>query len=411
MSIIRERLIHYDLTVSEPANHLEPAMFESSSDGGRRILTRVLAGISIDALGAARVPALLVAAGFEVTVVCSGHLAVRRSRSVSRFIETGCAPSDVHAGIEAEIAANPDRYARVFIVDEPLLRTFVNQPASPELARLAAPTANPVRLGRLLSKVWFNIDCAAAGIPVPAFRVMGDPDELRRMVWTGKPFVVKQELSMSGSGVFAIRCESDLLHAQRSITAGPLLHQDFVDGRVGGTSVLYSKGEPKCWFSYFLCRNWPNALGASSALGPFFHPSLEPIIRQLGEMSGFDGLCGLDWVLDDQGNPLVLEMNPRPTPGLHLAPRVGVSFPDAIRDWIDGKDITQRPDRDATGLCRMFPQNLFRAIDDHDPGEFLRTFQDAPWRDPRLLLAYLRRVFTHYLPADLRTRAKRLLGR
>jgi hypothetical protein len=187
-----------------------------------------------------------------------------------------------------------------------------------------------------------------------------------------------------------------------------MMFQEFVPGPVGATSVLFVRGKPACWFSYFLRRNWPTPYAAASAIELWWDPQIEPLLTDIGQMTQFDGLCGIDWVLDEKGSLFLLEMNPRPTPGIYASAIAGVSFSDAIADWLAGKQAVRRPLQQSGRLYRMFPQNLFRAIDDREPGEFFRTFADAPWSDPNLMLAHMRRVFTHNLPPSWRTKLRYL---
>ncbi len=309
------------------------------------------------------------------------------------------------------MAALPDRYARVLIGDEPLQRTFLNRPASPVLARVAPCVSDLQHLSRILSKVAFSEDAKQVGLPIPAFRVVAGPHQLTSADWKGVPFVIKLDETMSGSGVHIIRSREDLDMARSSLS-GPFLVQDYISGRVGATSVLFQNGKPKCWFSYFLCRNWPNPVAASSAVEICWFPEIEGMLEKIGRMTSFEGLCGIDWVLDPKsGHPLVLEMNPRPTPGMMVGFLAGVSFPAAIADALAGGSTIQRPAQVSVPMYRMFPQHLQWAIDAHRPWEFVRTWANAPWHDPKLLLSQFRRVLTHYLPRTWRDSAKSLLRR
>jgi predicted ATP-grasp superfamily ATP-dependent carboligase len=371
---------------------------------------KILIGVSIDALGAARFPQVMATAGCEVTVVCGRGLAVTSSRFVKEHIKTGRSPREVRLGLESHVAQYPDRYSWVIIADEPLLRTFLDSPAIPPLARLAPLTANPERLAHFLSKVSFSQDAQEAGIPVPRFRVLAEEDDLPRGTWRGTPTVAKAEESLSGSGVRIIHSAEELADVNATMTARPMLFQEYKTGQVGATAALFDHGKPKCWFSYLLRRNWPNPLASASALEMYWHPEIEATLVRLGEMTEFHGFCGLDWVLDEStGTPFILEMNPRPTPGLYVSHLAGVNFSAAIADWLEGGDSVQRPSETASGMHRMFPQNLFRSIDDHDAVEFFQTFADAPWTDPKLLLSYMRRVLTHYLPQSWRHTLKRAM--
>ncbi len=372
----------------------------------------VLIATSLDAPGLARLPEMFAKGAVEVTVATGDGFAISSSRFVSHRIRTGRSPEEVRQGLEDHLGLLPTRYDRVVIADEPLIRTFLDRPAAPALAVLAPMLADSARLARTMSKISFTIDAGHIGIPVPAFKVLAGLDDLNESCWPTRPFVAKGEESMSGSGVRVIHTAADLQQAKMSLGAGPILVQEFVPGRVGATSALFSKGKPLCWCSFYLRDNWPNALAAASTLEFCWRPQAEIMLNQLGSLTGFDGLCGVDWVIDPKtNNMLVLEMNMRPTPGLHLAHRVGVSFSSALSSWVRGEDRTQKPVEKPSQSCRMFPQHLFRAIDHRDPLGFLLTFQSAPWQDPALLVAQTRRVLTHYAPKSLRASMRSAMGR
>lgn len=353
-------------------------------------------------------PAVFALAGLEVTVIGPRGLAITASRHVREHIATGGSPASVREAMEAHVAENPEGYARVVVVDEPLLREFVECPASPRLAALSSFLSDASRLRRMLSKIDFMQDAVHHGVPVPAFQVVSSPEELKDRNPFDQPFVVKSEFSMSGSGVHIIRNDSDLERALPKL-AGPLLIQEYLAGPVGSTAVLFRNGRPACWFSYYLRRNWPHVVAASSAIEICSLPEIENILRKVGSTRQLHGLCGIDWIVDaNTGKPLVLELNPRPVPGLLAAGRAGVSFPEAIADLLEDGTAVQSPASVSPPLYRLFPQHLLWAIDERRPWEFVRTFANAPWRDPKLLVCTLRRVVTHYWPAWLRDGLKRL---
>jgi hypothetical protein len=79
-----------------------------------------------------------------------------------------------------------------------------------------------------------------------------------------------------------------------------------------------------------------------------------------------------------------------------------VDFARVLRGVLQGAPVEQRPDPACRTLIRMFPQSMFNAIDERRPGDLLKALADFPLDDPMLAGAALRRVLTHYLPAQLR---------
>jgi glutathione synthase/RimK-type ligase-like ATP-grasp enzyme len=361
-------------------------------------MRNVLLCASKEFLGASRLPRLFAAAGCSVAVLSRDWLSMNSSRYVGQRIRTAWSPEDVRHGLEEHIAKFLDKYDLIVLTDEPLMRTFLDRPASPELASRLPLVADSTRLEQMLSKAKSSEKMRAAGIPVPDFRVVRGRNETIRKEWR-EPFVVKMDESFNGLGVRIVKSAEEQSALDEVLEARPIVLQRYVAGPVGTTSVLYEHGVPKCWFSCLVRRTWPSAVSASTALQPFWRSEIESILTRLGEITGFHGLCGVDWVVDARrGSLYVLEMNARPTPGLHVSPIAGVCFSRAIAEMLNGNASVQRPADTPGGLYRLFPQNLFPAIADRNFSEFLRTWQDAPWTDPMLLLHQFRFVAMRQLP-------------
>jgi predicted ATP-grasp superfamily ATP-dependent carboligase len=182
--------------------------------------------------------------------------------------------------------------------------------------------------------------------------------------------------------------------------------EEFVDGPVCCTEILYHKGKPLCWNSCLALQHWPTPLAASCLRQTVDHPDIERIVRTVGEMTGFSGFCGADWILDRRvGHPFLIEFNPRATPGLHLGYTAKVDFARALAAMLRGVPTMQAPSvPGGTGLVSaMFPELAFRAIDDRAPLVLLKAMRQMPADDPMLALAHIRRIITHYLPRRIRS--------
>ena len=75
------------------------------------MMHKVLVALSIDAVGIARLPESLAAAGCEVDVICGPGLAVSSSRFVTRRVRTKRSPIDVRQGLEEHVKRYPERYS------------------------------------------------------------------------------------------------------------------------------------------------------------------------------------------------------------------------------------------------------------------------------------------------------------
>jgi hypothetical protein len=91
-----------------------------------------------------------------------------------------------------------------------------------------------------------------------------------------------------------------------------------------------------------------------------------------------------------------------------------VDFARAFRELLAGGPVTvQRPRQPdpKRALVYQFPQYCYRAIGDRAWLRLIRALPDAPWDDPWLVAALVRRVLTHFLPASLRALLRQLAGR
>ena len=136
------------------------------------------------------------------------------------------------------------------------------------------------------------------------------------------------------------------------------------------------------------------------------------MLIKIGQIVGFHGFAGVDWVHDLADNHLyILELNPRPTPTYHLDRFSGVSFSRSLNQLLSGQRPVKptEPVCEAGKLIRLFPQNLYWGISNRECRSFILCWQDAPWDDFFLLIAYLRRFLTHFLPKSWVQKVKSLI--
>jgi len=111
--------------------------------------------------------------------------------------------------------------------------------------------------------------------------------------------------------------------------------------------------------------------------------------------------CTPDTFIVDDGEPVLLEINPRPVPQLHLGASVGVDMGRAFADVLSGRwdGTPQVATRSRT--VRLFPQNLVRQRALLGPREGTREWMrqsgawaDVPWDDFGLLRHHFREFVT-----------------
>ncbi len=380
---------------------------------------RVLLLATLDAIGVTRLPYLFHQAGCHVTVLAQRHLAVCRSRYVARRVDA--APLlDVYVEQLRQHLSVTD-YDWIIICDEGLLWELARcRAASPAekwpdvtwIDRCLPVAAEKAAL--LASKHHFLALAQVAELPVPPLKICASQAAAARMAQRlGYPVILRAERSMGGSGIRLAASQQELArdYAELAQTGAVAVQRYVANARTAVTEVLFAHGRLVAWNSAYLVAGWPTPLAASCVRETLVHPEIEPLLQCIGELTGFHGLGGVDWLHDAATGQLhLLEFNPRPTPGYHLAARVGVDFAAALRGLLAGLNERQSPQFQPNVQPRdyLFPQYLYRALDDRQYRQMLRVWRDVPWHDPRLVAAHLRRVCGHYLPNQWRAYMRRI---
>ncbi len=384
-------------------------MLSKESNCERRVL--LIAGI--DAVGIARLPKLFAKAGFQVTLLGSTGLAAASSRFVSKLIPCGKSPDAAAAAAREHLARNRADYELIIVADEATFWAAVDQQPHDWIQGWFPIPVNPESLEREGSKIRFLLDARAAGIETPRFEICSSEPELRMAVdKIGCPVYLKANRGQSGSGIFFAKTFEELeRHIGEMSFSEPVVAQQEIVGDTVSISVLYDHGKPLCWFGYIMRDMWPTRFASASSVEFYWSPAVDTMVEGIGKLTEFNGLAGIDCMLEaGTGRLPLLEFNPRPTPVYHLGPHVGVDFAKAIRG-IGSAMPAQRPDGTVKKTIRMFPQSLYHSFEQHDPSKFLDALADAPWDDPRLVAAQLRRVATHYASPEAKACFKRMFRR
>ncbi|MBI3796191.1 MAG: ATP-grasp domain-containing protein [Deltaproteobacteria bacterium] len=354
----------------------------------------------VDTAGLVRLPMLLSIAGCAVTLIASRGLAITRSRFLRQRIVDCQAVAEVVERLRRQI--DTEEYAAVIIGDEIVLHELAKC-SDQAWARRCLPV-KPACLAVILSKHEFTHAARLRGVPTPKEHICADIESAVAAAHTlNFPLVLKQPSGFSGQGVRQVGDETHLRSVWLELGGGPLAIQEFLTGRVGSTEILFQHGRPLAWTCNYMVRAWPTDFTASCIRQWADLPFIEPWLEEIGQLTGFTGFAGIDWIHDPtSGSFHVIEFNPRPTPGLYLGVEVRVDFARAFVGALAGRTTVTRPQRASRPLAVMFPQAVFWGVDHQDFRTILQALQDVPVRDPWLALALLRRILTHYLPPSLR---------
>jgi len=360
----------------------------------------VLIALGSNWISAARLPRVFKDAGCAVHALCPSDWALAHTRFIDvRHDAPSSVPVYVDA-LRAHLAAAPP-YDWVVVADDPLfahLAGLWNQP----WARALLPTVAAYDVSALLaSKGAFAQAAPGKGVLVPpsvCCRTLESLDAAVALV--GLPVMVKKPQSFGGMGVRLARDAGAARAAFDEFAGGgAVVVQPFVSGQIGNTLALFVKGRPIQWISAFKSRTWPGPFGPSTARRVMDHAQVEPLLQAIGRMTSFHGFAAVDWVLEASGTMVVLELNARPAPTVHMAARLGVDFSHGVRQFLKGDDHPlphPSPGPDAR-VESMFPEDVFRALGDQD-ARFLAQWvedpalrADVPWDDPGLVDYYRQR--------------------
>ena len=351
--------------------------------------------------GLSRLPALLHRAGCGVNILgVPGNFP-----ALSRFAkQLYISPNDVDAvvaDLNVHLQQRAGYYDWVVIGDDPLLYALEKRRREPWVQQVFPTVAGDEGIDFITSKATFIQRCKEHDIRVPDFALCADQAQLQAAgQHLGFPLVIKEAQGFAGLAV----CVIDNARALTEISPKEeVIAQKFIQGRLVSCTAVYKEGKPIAWFSYYRSRTW-GTFGPSSAIEFKVFPELKGILRKLGDLSGFHGLCGLDFIEDAQSGRLVLlEQNFRPTLTMDLGNRVGVDVKDAIQLLLNmdatGDRSTLVQKEIAAGTVPLFPQDVFRAIDDGDTRSLFSwlcnpwRWREMRWNEPWILAQNLRHIF------------------
>jgi hypothetical protein len=353
---------------------------------------RVLIATSRDWTGVARLPSTLGPAGFEIHLLDRGDTNVAASRWLTSH-KTVNGPVEKLVARLLDVAGD---YDRVIACDEPLLMALV---AADDARADAFLPAAPGLLAVVLDKTRFPSAAASAGIRMSGSVVAADTAGVAEaFAQLGGPVFVKGRHGLAGAVVRNAEDASAAVAAADAL-GYPVLLERSVEGRSCLMPCLFERGVPVAVTAFERLRLTrafgPSTVNARRAV----EHGLLRAAQRAGLAFGLHGFVSVDYF--DQGDgsdPIVLEINPRPVPQLHLGRSVGVDMAAALRDVMTGGfDGTPRIGTAGRDVA-LFPQELQRLRAEHGTRagtlRWLRSpgaLADVPWNDLPLAWRHLRR--------------------
>jgi predicted ATP-grasp superfamily ATP-dependent carboligase len=361
----------------------------------------VLVVASDDWLSTGRLPGLLRRAGCHVTVLCPRRQMAVRTRHVDRWLATPRGPAAVVEELRHELGRRAYRW--VVAADGPTLMALAARRSEDWVQADWFPVDPRGRYVELLfSKRALAQLAPGLGLAVPRSILCPTPDAAIAAAGVlGFPFFLKEDCNSAGRGLRYVG-DADALAATVGGAWPPSVAQEVIPGHDVPAEALFDRGRLVCWVSSYRERAWPEPYGPSAARRYVSVPAVRAALEAIGRATGLHGFLSLDFRLDARtGAVLLLELDGRPTPTLHLGARVGADFALAIRRMLAGEQpaepLHQRADRDP--VVYMFPQDPVRSLARGTPALLLpwlfdlRRWRDIPLTDGPLMDAYLRCLY------------------
>jgi ATP-grasp domain len=158
--------------------------------------------------------------------------------------------------------------------------------------------------------------------------------------------------------------------------------QEFVSGKPANRAVLCWNGRVLAGISVEAIATI-NPFGAASVVRIIDHPEMETTAAVLIERLGLSGFVGFDFMLDEDRNAFLLELNPRVTPIAHLPTSTG----DLVAALSKQMMKVVRPNRPISQKeVSLFPQEIGR---DKGSPYLSSNHHDVPWNEPAFVAACL----------------------
>ncbi len=208
----------------------------------------------------------------------------------------------------------------------------------------------------------------------------------------GYPVVLKQEDSSGGMAAFIV----DNATALREFTSSgpfaragqPWVMQRFVAGTLGMHAVFAERGRVLARLSAVQTRRRSERPTAPSSVVKLLqHDAMAASCAAFVAATGASGFHGWDFQLDEAGNAVMIEHNPRPISISHLGHLMGDDLCRALAGVCGASVGREAPGGlSAERLVALFPDEWQR--DPLSPA-LNEAFHDAPWDDRPLFAAFL----------------------
>lgn len=279
------------------------------------------------------------------------------------------------------------------IIDYIAQELETKEPSAKALTKLLRfSRGDPRYRGQVANKSLLAQLAKRLGIKTPPQGTGQSKDELLKLAKElGYPVVLKMPEGAAGAAVSICKNEKTLEHsyAEFKRPGQHLVLQKFIHGSTLMVNTMALGGRILESVQWQKIKCHPESKGPSSVVKLIDQPEVNRLNRLFAAGTGASGLYSLDFQLDEEGEPHLLECNPRSTPTSHLGNLSGRDLFVALhRELCSEPTLPQAPLRELQ--VALFPKELQRDKTSHFLHE---AHHDVPWDEPTIFKYMLNEVY------------------
>lgn len=246
----------------------------------------------------------------------------------------------------------------------------------------------------------------ALGIPVPPWMPVASPADLEEAAARyGYPLVLRGTRGLAGSQVRVVRSAAEAVVALGELNSespGQPFAQAFIKGPRHLVGGFFSRGEAIRLFAQETIDQHPAVTGPSIRVRACTDETLIRSTRTLVADLGWSGMACVEFIRDERGRFVLMEMNPRPWAALEVAERSGAGICRAFAESLAGRPVGPLHGYRAGGsqvvlegflLARSTGTGVWPTLRTLGLRDWLDCVRAVPWGRPWLALHVLRRVY------------------
>jgi len=243
-------------------------------------------------------------------------------------------------------------YTRVFIAEAETISVFQNK-------------ADTIKLA---------MNC---GVPIPKTLFPENDDFQKELSKINFPILIRSRSGTGSRGIIYVGKEEDYDEAYLRIKEehGPPIVQEYVDKKSYSTACVLIDNEKdmNVVFTYERVKEYPLS-GGPTVVGIGTKDALvKRLALKILNAADFKGVAEVEFIVGKDGQPLLLEVNPRFWMPLNLAIKSGVDFPFLLYKLAKGESINQFDYKEDLVYRWVLPNEILWFIDDKDKINSLKS--------------------------------------